>query len=48
MQELLGLVADGAQFEAAVETVYQMPYPRWLTEIDPVLQGEPTTTRTTR
>jgi hypothetical protein len=44
IQELLGLVEKGAQFEAAVETVYGVRYDEWLARLNPVVNGEPTTT----
>lgn len=44
LQELLDLVETGAPFEAAVETVYHMHYDEWLRRLDPVINGEPTTT----
>lgn len=44
VQELLATVSAGARFEEAVESVYGLDYEDWLTAIDPVVQGEPTTT----
>ncbi len=44
LQDALDLVEEGAHFESAVETVYGMRYDEWLHRLDPVLNGEPTTT----